>query len=50
MVSALYNWFQCWDNNLSVDVISTDISKALDGISHSKLLTVLVSYGIQGNV
>ena len=32
------------------DVVHTDIAKAFDSVSHSKLISVLNSYGIQCNV
>ena len=34
----------------SVDIVYTDIAKAFDSVSHCKLLSVLVSYGIQCHV
>ena len=52
--SQLLSVFNCWshmlDTHEAFDVIYTDIAKAFDSVTHSKLLNVLLSYGIDGKV
>ena len=52
--SQLLSVFNCWshllDTHEAFDVIYTDIAKAFDSVTHSKLLNVLLSYGIEGKV
>jgi hypothetical protein len=38
------------ESNKSTNVIYTDLSKAFDKVSHSKLLEIVTSYGITGNI
>ena len=52
--SQLLSVFNCWshmsDTHETFDVIYIDIAKAFDSVTHSKLLNVLLSYGIDGKV
>jgi hypothetical protein len=48
LLEAILNWFQSLDKNKTVTVVYTDLAKAFDKVSHSKLLQVLKSYGICG--
>ena len=50
LLTVLNNWFCNYDSNITTDVVYTDIAKAFDSVSHSKLISVLNSYGIQCNV
>ena len=47
LLTVLNNWFCNYDSNITTDVVYTDIAKAFDSVSHSKLMSVLNSYGIQ---
>ena len=50
LFTVLNNWFCNYDSNIMTDIVYTDIAKAFDSVSHSKLILVLNSYGIQCNV
>ena len=50
LLTTLNHWFTNLDQGINVDIVYTDISKALDTVSHKKLLDVLKSYGILNNV
>ena len=49
LLSVFNCWFHMLDTHETFDVIYTDIVKAFDSVTHSKLLNVL-SYGIDGKV
>ena len=38
------------DNGMKVDVVYTDIAKAIDTVSHSKLLLKVEAYGFKSNL
>ena len=46
LLIVLNSWLSNFDINIAVDVIYTDIAKAFDTVSHSKLITILKSYGV----
>ena len=46
LLTVLNNWFCNYGSNIMTDVVYTDIAKAFDSISHSKLISVLNFYGI----
>ena len=50
LLTVLNSWFCNYDSNITTDTVYTDIAKAFDSVSHSKLISVLNSYGIQCNV
>ena len=50
LLNVLNKWFKSFDEGYFTNVIYTDITKALDTVSHSKLLKILQSYGIRNNV
>ena len=50
LLTVLNNCFCNYDSTITTDVVYTDIAKAFDSVSHSKLISVLNSYGIQCNV
>ena len=50
LLQAINNWFESLHNKHSVNVVYTDLAKAFDKVSHSKLLEVVRSYGIGGKV
>ena len=50
LLTVLNKWFSKYDNNDQVDVVYTDIAKAFDSVSHSKLISVLNSFGVSGNL
>ena len=49
LLSAINHFLTAYDQNKTVDIIYTDIAKAFDSVSHKKLLSVLQSYGVNGN-
>ena len=49
MLSAINHFLTAYDQNKTVDIIYTDIAKGFDSVSHEKLLSVLQSYGVNGN-
>ena len=50
LLTVLNNWFCNYDSNITTVVVYTDIAKAFDSVLHSKLISMLNSYGIQCNV
>ena len=50
LLSTLNNWISGHSTNKTIHVIYTDLSKAFDRVSHEKLLEVILSYGINGNL
>ena len=50
LLTVLNKWFSKYDNNDQVDIVYTDIAKAFDSISHSKLISVLISLGVSGSL
>ena len=50
LLSAFNDWTQHFSNNKPVHVVYTDLSKAFDKVSHQKLLEIVKSYGIRGEV
>ena len=46
LLTCLHQWLISYSSNLTANVIYTDFSKAFDSVSHTKLLEVLISYGI----
>ena len=50
LLTVLNKWFSKYDNNDQVDIVYTDIAKAFDSVSHSKLISVLNSLGVSGNL
>ena len=50
LIKALDNWTTAYDNKETTHVVYTDFAKAFDKVSHDKLLEVLQSYGIEGNL
>ena len=50
LLNVLNKWFKSFDEGYVTNVIYTDITKAFDTVSHSKLLKILQSYGIRNNV
>ncbi len=49
LLQAISNWRQAQINKQSVNIVYTDLAKAFDKVSHSKLLEVIYSYGICGD-
>ena len=50
LLSTINHWFASFDDRKSIHVVYTDIAKAFDTVSHSKLLSVLFSLGVSGKV
>ena len=50
LLGALNDWISMRKNSKTVNIIYTDLAKAFDKVSHPKLLEVLKSYGISGDV
>ena len=50
LLEALEIWVDGLDNRISVDVVYFDIMKAFDTVPHRRLLTILGSFGISGNL
>lgn len=50
LLSCISSWFHSLSRNKPTHVIYTDISKAFDSVSHTKLLLVLDSYGLHPTV
>ena len=46
ILSCLYEWITAYCENKSTHVFYADISKAFDSVSHSKLVSVIKSYGL----
>ena len=49
LLCCLNDWIVSVDKKCSVDVMYIDIAKAFDSVSHEKLLSKLVKYGVTGN-
>ena len=50
LLITLNNWTLNVDNGMKVDVVYTDIAKAFDTVSHSKLLLKVEAYGFKSNL
>ena len=50
LLTSLNNWTLNVDNSMKVDVVYTDIAKAFDSVSHSKLLLKAEAYGFKSNL
>ena len=50
LLNALNDWTTSLENNESTHVIYTDFAKAFDRVSHEKLIQVLKSFGIDGEI
>ena len=50
LLIALNKWYKSFDDAIDIDIIYTDILKAFDTVSHSKLISVLQSYRVCNNV
>ena len=50
LLITLNNWTLNVDNGMKVDVVYTDIAKAFDTVSHSKLLLKVEVYGFKSNL
>lgn len=50
LLEALNDWITMRGSRKTVNIIYTDLAKAFDKVSHSKLLEVIKSYGISGNI
>ena len=46
LLSCYYDWCRNFSEKISTQVVYTDIQKAFDSVSHSKLMLILKSYGI----
>ena len=50
LMDAIHSWYESCNRKHSVNVVYTDLAKAFDKVSHPKLLEVVRSYGICGDV
>ena len=50
LLATLNNWTLNVDNGMKVDVVYTDIAKAFDSVSHSKILLKVEAYGFKSNL
>ena len=50
LIEAINKWATSYISNEVTDVVYTDLSKAFDRVSYSKLISVLESYGICGKL
>jgi hypothetical protein len=50
LLSCYHKWLISFSSNITTNVIYTDISKAFDTVSHSKLLDILQKYGLHTTV
>ena len=50
LLSAINHWFTSFDDRKSIHIVYTNIAKAFDTVSHTKLLSVLSSMGVSGKV
>lgn len=50
LLGSTFDWYSALNNNQSVDVIYSDLSKAFDKVSHSKLLLRLRHIGVDGTL
>lgn len=46
LLHCLNKWYNCFFHNVVTSVVYTDIAKAFDSVSHSKLIKVIASYKI----
>ena len=46
MLAALNKWYNSNDSDINIHIVYTDISKGFNTLSHTKLLSILKSYGI----
>ena len=49
-MESVYDWSVALSNKLTTDIIYIDFQKALDSVSHSKVLIKLEGYGIHGDL
>ena len=45
LLVALNKWYNNYDLGINIQIVDTDISEVIDSVSHTKLLSVLKSYG-----
>ena len=50
VLCVLFKCFYAFDSKNSVDLIYTDVAKAFDNVCHSKLISVLLRYGVKDNL
>ena len=50
LLVCVEQWSKQFDQGTGVDTIYTDFSKAFDRVSHTKLLSKILSFGIKGNI
>lgn len=50
LLESVYDWSVALNNKLTTDIIYIDFQKALDSVSHSKVLIKLEGYGIHGDL
>ena len=46
LLQCMYKWSSAFSQNLTTNVVYTDISKAFDSVVHSKLIHCLTTYGL----
>ena len=49
LLAALNKWYNSYDLGINIHIVYTDISRAFNTVSHTKLLSVFKSYGIANN-
>ena len=49
LIETVHDWMTALDNKTQIDDILLDFAKAIDKVSHKRLLYQLTSYGITGN-
>ena len=50
LISTINDWMKCLDDRTPVDAVYLDFRKAFDTVSHKRLLSKLISYGIHGKI
>ena len=50
LLTCFFDWLTAFANNLTTDIVYTDIAKAFDSVSHPKLFATLQSYGLNCEV
>ena len=50
VLESVYDWSIALNNKLTTGIIYIDFQKALDSVSHSKVLIKLEGYGIHGDL